>query len=143
MSSGTRTRVCPAGTIRRKGYVAVRSATGNTYKVVPACVKDVGKPGKTPASQRIDFDVDFTLEPFGYKDIRGMKAEDRHAALGRAIASLEKTQHLSKHAAAVKVMRYVNLMFVLNKNTNITLSQMLERDRNWVGRLYLGKDYSA
>lgn len=137
------TVACPEGTIRRKGYAAVRSATGKTYRVVPACVKDVGKPGKTPASQRIDFDVDFTLEPFGYKDIRTMDAEHRHAALGRAIASLEKTKGLTKHTAAVKVMRYVNLMFVLNKNTNVTLSQLLERDRNWIGRTYLGKDYAS
>jgi hypothetical protein len=134
---------CPEGTIRRKGYAAVRSATGKIYRVVPACVKDVGKPGKTPASQRIDFDVDFTLEPYGYKDIHTMNADSRHAALARAIASLEKTKNLTKHSAAVKVMRYVNLMFVLNKNTNITLSKTLERDRNWIGRTYLGKDYAS
>jgi hypothetical protein len=134
---------CPAGTIRRKGYVAVRSATHKAYRVAPACVPDVGKVGKTKPEDRIAFEADFTLEPYGYKHISQMKADARHSALTKAIQGVAASFSLDTHAAAVKVMRYVNLMSTLNRNTNKTLSQLLERDRNWIGRTYLGKDYTA
>ena len=134
---------CPPGQIRRVSFTATRSATGTTYRVPSACVPDKGAPGKTPASQRIAFLKDFNLEPYGYKGITGMKADDRHTALRAAIADIAKTQKLSEHIAAVKVMRYVNLMMVLNRGANKTVGKTLEADRNWIGKTYLGANYSA
>lgn len=133
---------CPPGTIRRVRFSATRSATGTTYTVPSACVPDKGAPGKTPASRRISFSADFTLEPYGYKDLVSKTAETRRTALRAAIAGIAKTQKLTEHIAAVKVMRHVNLMMVLNRETNKTLSKTLEADRNWIGKTYLGVDYA-
>lgn len=136
---------CPEGEIHRKAYNATRSASGKTYHVKSACIKDEGKPGKTPKSKRIAVDLsrpEDELGQFGYSNLRTLKADQRHAALTKAINSISKTKGLSVHDAAVKVMRRVNLLMVLNKNTNKTLSMELERDRNWIGRQYLDVDYS-
>jgi Family of unknown function (DUF5771) len=134
---------CPPGTIRRVGYTATRSATGTTYKVPSACVADVGKPGKTPRSQRIVATPDISLETYGYAGISKMSAEDRHDTLAKAIRGIAADKGLTEHVAAVKVMRYVNLMSIYNRNTNPTVSLLMERDRNWIGRVYLGKNYTA
>jgi hypothetical protein len=133
---------CLPGQIRRKAYSATRSATGEKYRVASACVPDVGAPGKTPMSKRIAFSLDFSLEPYGYIHISGMKAEERREKLAAAIADIATKNKLPTHIAAVKVMRYVNLMMVLNRETNKTLSKLLEADRNWIGKTYLGNIYS-
>ncbi len=41
-------RTCPRGKIRRKGYTR-KDGT----RVKPGCVKDTGKPGKTPKSKKV------------------------------------------------------------------------------------------
>lgn len=134
---------CPPGQIRRVSFVATRTATGKTYRVPSACVPDKGAPGKTPVSQRIAFLKDFSLEKYGYKDLSGKKADARRTALRTAIADIAKTEKLTEHIAAVKVMRYVNLMMVLNRGSNKTLGKTLEADRNWIGKTYLGADYTV
>lgn len=134
---------CPKGTIQRVGYEAVRSATNKAYKVKPVCITDVGKPGKTPESQRIVVKDDIDLGVYGYDKITKMDANKRHSVLEKAIKGVMSSEKIDEHGSAVKVMRHLNYLFVLNKNTNITLSKILERDRNWIGRTYLGKDYSA
>lgn len=136
---------CPEGEIHRKAYNATRSSSGTSYHVKSVCIKDEGKPGKTPKSKRIVANLsnpEDELGQYGYSDLRTLKADQRHAALTKAINSLSKSKGLSVHDAAVKVMRRVNLLMVLNKNTHKTLSMELERDRNWIGRTYLGVDYS-
>lgn len=133
---------CELGTIRRKAYDAERSATHKKYHVKSTCIEDVGKPGKTPAAQRITVNEEDDLGKYGYSDIKDIGLEKRRAALKKAITIIMKEKKMGEHEAAVKVMRRLNLLFVLNKNTNKTLSQTLERDRNWVGRTYLGKDYA-
>jgi len=134
---------CPKGMIERVGYEAVRSATNKVYKVKPTCVPDVGKPGKTPESQRIVVKDDIDLGVYGYDKITKMNADKRHSVLEKAISGVMSSEKVDKHDASVKVMRHLNYLFVLNKNTHVTLSKVLERDRNWVGRTYLGKDYSS
>lgn len=134
---------CPEGKIKRVGYSATRSSTGKTYKVKPTCIRDVGKPGKTPSGQRIISDDELDLSVYGYSNIADMKADERHKVLGKAINGISSSDKKSEHEAAVKVMRRLNYLFVLTRNTQVTLSKLLERDRNWIGRTYLGKDYTA
>jgi len=133
---------CEKDEILRKAYDATRGRT--TYHVKATCIKDEGKPGKTPKSQRIaaTLDDEGDLSPYGYHNIRSLNAEQRHTSLRKAITGIAKDKKLDKHDAAVKVMRRLNLLMVLNRNTNTTLAQLLERDRNWVGREYLQTDYS-
>lgn len=56
---------------------------------------------------------------------------------------MSSSEGKDEHDAAVKVMRRLNYLFVLTRNAQPTLSKILERDRNWIGRKYLGKNYSA
>lgn len=134
---------CPEGMIERVGYKAVRSATNKSYKVKSTCVPDVGRPGKTPASKRIATDDDFDLSVYGYTNLADMKADARHMALKKAINAVSSSEGRDDHDAAVKVMRRLNYLFVLTKNTQPSLNKILERDRNWIGRTFLGKDYTA
>lgn len=133
---------CEKGQILRKSYDAVRKETGTEYHVKATCIKDLGKPGKTPKSKRIPLDEEGDLDKYGYTHVKKMKADERHSALKKAIAGLSAEKKLSEHDSAVKVMRRLNVLMVLNKNTHKTLSLYLERDRNWVGRTYLGADYA-
>lgn len=135
---------CPPGKIMREGYTAKRSSTGKTYKVKKACVEDIGKPGKTPASQRIKASADTdSLEEYGYVSLPSMNEKQRQIILEKAINSISRKKKLSKHDAAVKVMRHLNLLYVYTKNTNEEVNKILHRDRDWVGMTYLGKDYAA
>ena len=133
---------CPPGTIRRAAYDATRTATSTSYHVKTSCIEDVGKPGKTPKALRITVSEEGDLGKYGYDNITTIGLEKRRTALEKAIKGIAKEKKLSIHDAAVKVMRRLNLLSTLNKNTNKTLSHLLEMDRNWVGRTYLEKDYA-
>lgn len=124
--------------IKRIGYKAVRSDTQKSYKVAPACIKDVGKPGKTPPEQKIVTDDDLDLSVYGYTNLIHTKAAPRHGALHKAIQGVAASEGKSEREAAVKVMRRLNYLYVLTKNTQKTLNKILERDRNWISQTYIG-----
>jgi len=67
------------------------------------------------------------LTNFGYSTVKSLSAAERHRALDKAI----------KDHGALDVMRKLNLLMVLNKNTNVATSKIFERDRNWVQKNYL------
>lgn len=123
---------CPIGEIRRVAYVRRDGS-----HVASTCIKDVGKPGKTPSGQRIPLSKDIDLGEFGYKQIINLNADERHKALTKAIKHLVTSKKITEREAAVKVLRRVNLLSILNKNTNVTTSDLMERDRNWIHRIYL------
>lgn len=82
------------------------------------------------------------LGKYGYGNVIRTPTEERRKSLTRAINGIKTEKNISEHDAAVKVMKRLNVLTILNKNTNVTLSTLLERDRNWVGRKYLGVDYA-
>jgi len=82
---------------------------------------------KTPAAQRIMVNEEDDLGKYGYSDIKDIGLEKRRAALKKAIMSIMKEKKMGEHEAAVKVMRRLNLLFVLNKNTNKTLKPDLRK----------------
>ena len=127
---------CPPKTIRRIAYSATRSATGTTYKVASTCVKDVGKPGKTPKAQRIIGFKDFDLGAYGYKNLNEKKADERRDALKKAISGVRSKLNISEHEASVKVLREVNLLAVYSRNTNPTLAKKLDGDKEWIMKTY-------
>lgn len=127
---------CPKGTIERVGYTATRKSTGKTYNVAPTCIEDVGLPGKTPESKVIRVTSDFEMGNYGYKNIKNMKADDRHNAIDKSIQGEMDLKNITQHEAAVKVMRHLNYYSVLNRNTNKTVSKLMERDRNWIMKKY-------
>lgn len=67
------------------------------------------------------------LTTFGYTNVKNLKAEERHKALDKAI----------KDHGALDVMRKLNLLMILNRNTHPTISAIFLRDRNWVQKNYL------
>lgn len=129
---------CPDGMIERVGYKAVRGS--KAYVVKPTCVPDTGKPGKTPMSKRLPNVDRLDLVPYGYKDLANLTVEERHDALKKAVKSLSSK---SGHDAAAKVMHFLNYLFVLTRNSQPKLGKMLEADRNWISKEYLGKEYSS
>lgn len=132
---------CPPREIPRDAFTATRKSTGKEYKVDEVCIKDLGKPGKTPLDKRIPLEKD-GLGKYGYENIIRTPTEERRKSLTKAIKGIQKEKNISEHDSAVKVMKRLNVLSILNKNTNVTLSLLLERDRNWVGRNYLGVDYA-
>ena len=135
--------ICPEGMIERVGYKAVRSDNKKVYRVKPTCIQDVGKPGKTPSSEKIMSSDDLDLSIYGYEDLIKLKATDRRNALKKAMEDISSMESKTIHQAAVKVMRRLNYLFVLTRNSQITLSKKLEADRNWIGRTYLDKNYKS
>lgn len=140
---------CPPGMIKRVAYSATRSSTGKSYSVPAVCVKDVGKPGKTPKSLRIDVDLsEVDLGTYGYKDVDTLSKTKRHDALKLAIVQIAKDKKdmlkpLKKsmdtnmsdaieYRVALKIFKRLNLLAVLNKNTNPKLHTILLEDRDWV-----------
>ena len=127
---------CPPNTIRRVAYSATRSANGTTYKVASVCVKDVGKPGKTPKAQRITGFKDFDLGSYGYSNLVEKKADERRTSLKKAIAGVSNKMNLTQHEASVKVLREVNLLSIYNRNTNPSLAKKLDGDKEWIMKTY-------
>lgn len=140
---------CPPGMIKRAAYSATRSSTGKSYSVSSVCVKDVGKPGKTPNSSKIDVDLsDVDLGNYGYKDVDTLSKTRRHDALKLAIVQIAKDKKETlkplkksigsdmsdaiEYRVALKIFKRLNLLAVLNKNTNPKLHTILLEDRDWV-----------
>jgi len=108
MSSKTKIEPkCPKGKILREGYerkeyVKKSGSRVPATKVPSACVKDQGKPGKTPIEQRvIPKLVKGEVSQFGYstKDAK-MK---RQKALVKAVKELGKSA-IQKHMVAVRTL---------------------------------------
>ena len=109
-----RSRKCPRGTIRRKGYTTKRGVT-----VRSSCIKDRGLPGK---GKRL-----FTLKKGGLsKHGYSLKyaREKRHAALNKARKELS-------HATLV---RKINALAVLMKNTHPDYARRARADVKWLGK---------
>ena len=114
---------CKKGKIVRKGFVSKRK--GKEIVVEAACIDDVGKPGK--GEQLITGIEQINFDSVGYKHINSLSLMERRNALKKAV---EKFTPLS-------VFRRLNALYVLNKNTNKTLSKLFLRDRNYVKKHYM------
>lgn len=109
-------RKCSGGTIRRKAYTRKSGV-----KVRSSCIRDAGKPGK---GKKLFSVRPGQLSSLGYKDIATKSARSRHTSLNRAI----------KKYGATSVVRKLNALYVLNKNTNRSVSSRARADRNWVSK---------
>lgn len=116
---------CKKGEIERIGYT---KKTGT--KIKAECIKDRGLPGKTPESQKIPFkNLAFErddLGKYGYSDIVHKSASKRHQSLDDAI----------RYYGSVPVLRKVNVLEILNRNTNPKLATKLETDKKWIEKTY-------
>ena len=114
---------CPPGTILRSAYTTKRGT------LVPAtCVKDMGKPGKTPMSARLPtLADDLHLSDYGYH--ASDSEEKREAALVKAVNSLMKDKKITKQEAVRKLIKHLNLLSILQRNTNPKYSAAFKKDQ--------------
>ena len=105
-------RSCAKGMIRRKAYTRK-----NGIRVKSSCIKDMGKPGKSPKL--------FTLKKGGlskYGYHISNSAEKRHKALKKA----------SKHYSYATLVRKINALSILFKNTQPDLAKKAKQDVSWL-----------
>jgi len=107
-----RTKSCPRGQIFRKAYVKK-----NGTKVAGKCIKDQGKPGK---GKRLFTLRKGTLGRYGYKTKISTSA--RHKALRKAVSG----------ESYATVVRKLNAVSILQRNTNPSVYETLRSDMAWV-----------
>lgn len=121
---------CSPGYVTRHASDPVRK--GKKIHLKSTCIKDVGKPGKTPKKERIPSpSADMHLSEYGYKTTD--PDAKRVAALKKAIKEMPKEKNITKREAIVKVLRHLNLLATLQKYTNPTLSKLLKKDSDMMG----------
>ena len=116
MTSKTRRRrrKCPRGTIHRKGYTNKRGVT-----VRSSCIKDRGLPGK---GKRL-----FTLK----KGELGKHGYSLKQAREKRRVALNKARKELSHATLV---RKINALAILMKNTHPDYSRRARADVKWLGK---------
>jgi hypothetical protein len=117
---------CKRGEILREGYKrkAYTRSDGTRVKatyVPPTCIKDKGKPGKGKKLFTLEKG---TLSKFGYS--LDKKAEVRRKALDKAV----------KEIGYLPVIRKLNAVAILQKNTNPVNSRKFRYDKDWVSKKY-------
>jgi hypothetical protein len=110
-----RSRKCPRGTIRRKAYKTKRGVT-----VRSSCIKDRGLPGK---GKRLFTLKKGELGKYGYS--LKQDREKRRVALNKARKELS-------HATLV---RKINALAILMKNTRPDYSRRARADVKWLGKM--------
>jgi len=118
---------CKKGEILRKGYTrkAYTRADGTRVKatkVKASCIKDKGMKGKGPKLFKLRKG---TLSKHGYS--LDLKAADRRKALDKAV----------KAEGHLPVIRKLNALYILQKNTNPVNSRKFKYDQQWVSRKYV------
>ena len=108
---------CGKGQILRKGYV-----TKKGVKVSPTCITDLGNLGK--AIKNIPVLRKGLLSRFGYH--AHLDKEKRHKALKKAI----------QEYSAGNVVKKLNAIYVLSKNSNPSLAKIYNSDKKWVQDTY-------
>ncbi len=111
-------RSCKSGQIRRKAYTRKSGV-----RVKSSCVKDVGKRGKGKSVIKIKHRG--SLKKYGYNDVAHKSVDARHRSLRKAVKAYGST----------KVIRKLNAVAVLTKNTNRKLSAKFNADKKFVMRL--------
>ena len=105
--------VCRSGQIRRKGYTTKRGT-----RIKSSCIRDLGKRGKGP--KLIPPLNKGKLRAYGYSTSLGPTA--RRIALKRAITFYGRNS----------VLRKLNAVKVLTRNTNPRVSAVFGKDLTWI-----------
>lgn len=112
---------CPKGSISRKGYTYIKKSTGKKIKVKSSCVKSKGLRSKGKKTSRVLPTLKKgSLTKYGYA-ILGSETE-RHNALKKAL----------KAYGYSSVVKKLNAVKLLTKNTNPKNSKIYGRDLRWI-----------
>jgi hypothetical protein len=113
---------CPRGYILRNAYVRY-TKRGNHTLVPQSCIKDVGAPGKGPATgPGIGPLRKGELAIFGYMNVTSLSTADRHSALKKAV----------KEYGSLTVWRKLNAIHIYTRRTSPTSSKIFKEDMNWI-----------
>lgn len=114
---------CPNGHIVRKSYTR-KTKSGKTVRVPATCVKDKGRKGKTPKSQRVLPKLKKGgLGKYGYSNVKNLAAGVRRKALEKGI----------KKEGYAPIVRRLNVIRTYNKN-NLQLFKIFDSDMKWIQR---------
>lgn len=115
---------CGRGKIVRSAYYR----KDGTF-VRATCVPDKGLPGKTPTKRKVlPKPTAGNLGQYGYHNIKSLTLDERHTALTKAV----------KRSSYATVIRRLNLLANLNKNSDPVLYKRLQLDMNWIRKnLYM------
>lgn len=128
---------CPKGTILRvayprKGYTKKSGTKVKSTNVPASCIKDVGLEGKQKKTIVLSEDDHF-LSEHGYHNIETLTVEQRKSALMSLIKHFGKTH--GKRIAMNYVIKALNARYILNRNTNPKVANMMKADRNMVSKM--------
>lgn len=118
-------RACPSGTIRRKGYSAVRR--GKTFRVKSACIKDRGAPGRWQTVKNmlgIGPLRKGSLTSLGYRHT--LPAAERHAVLDNVVRKYGRNSTIRK----------LNAIATYAKRTAPSRSLVYKTDMHYVQKKY-------
>lgn len=108
---------CPTGHVIREGFN--RDGTW----VAPTCIKAKGLSKKTGVKGKKLFRLNSgTLGQFGYENIKNLSQKKRRSSLKKAM----------KHIKPLSVQRKLNAVAILQKNTNPEVTEILQKDIEWV-----------
>jgi hypothetical protein len=120
------TQKCPSGEIMRKGY-SFTNKHGTRVTVGPTCVKDRGKPGKTPKSEQVL--PKLKKGRLGWK--KDMNEDARHTLLKKRV-----DQYSYKRVVAM-------LNAVINYTTDAETEKKMKADRAWLRHEMRPEKYGA
>lgn len=128
---------CPKGKILRsaylrKGYTRRSGSKVKSSVVAADCIKDVGLKGKQKKIIVLD-DEDHYLSEHGYHHIETLTLEQRKSALMSLIKHYGKTN--GESVAMNYVIKALNARYILNRNTNPKVANIMKADRNMVSKM--------
>ena len=121
MKKSYSSKKCPKGSISRKGYTYVKKSTGKKIKVKPSCIKSKGIRSKGSKTQRVlPVLKKGSLTKFGY--YTNDTDYERHKSLKKAL----------KEYGYSSVIKKLNAIKLLTRNTNPKNSKIYSKDLKWV-----------
>jgi hypothetical protein len=130
---------CPKGMTLRAGYTrrSYNRKAGTHVRhalTAPGCIKTRGKKSGSKARVIMFDKADHLLSQHGYHHVEEKTAEERHTALHKVIADLEK-EH-SKMAAWNYVIKALNARYIVNRNTNRKVARIMKADQRDISKEY-------
>ena len=115
---------CPKGSISRVGYTYIKKSTGRRIRVKSTCVKSKGMRSRGKKSRRVLPSLKKgSLTKYGYS----VKETDQKRHI-----SLKKALNAYGYSSVIKKLNAVKL---LTKNTNPTNSRIYGKDIKWVQKI--------
>jgi hypothetical protein len=115
--------------IKRKGYTYVRN--GKKVKVKSTMIKDMGKPGKTPKSERVLPKLKpGKLSKYGYEtNLTNIKRK-------KALINASKYNKKISKKKMLKTMRRLNVLKTYTKKSQPKNSFIYDKDYKWLRTKY-------